>query len=94
MIIAVFLLKILFTTLIVTLIKTKPMEIEEWINEIISGVYGFEVMEECEFVVHNVSRETSLVSFVIRALANPECEGSDEVLSKILEQRKYLNTQT
>jgi len=63
------------------------MKIEDWIEKIINGGGGFKSMEEHEIVIHHIDRETSIAGFVIRALANPKCEGSEDVLKAIEKQR-------
>jgi hypothetical protein len=64
------------------------MEIDTWIKEIIHGSGGFETWEDREMVVHNVSREYSIAAFVIRALSNPVCTGSEDILEAISAQRE------
>lgn len=66
------------------------MKIENWIKEIIDGTGGFKNCEKYELMVHHINREVSIAGWVIRCLANPECEGSQKVLDSILEQRKKV----
>jgi len=67
---------------------TKPEKIEDWIDNVIEGPAGFKSWEEHEFVVHHKSREYSIAAWVIRCLANPECEGSQMVIDSIIERTK------
>lgn len=75
--------------------KSKPKEpkqeitiIDKWIDQAINGGGGFLSYEEHEFVIFHVPREQAVAEWVIRCLANPDCEGSKEVLDSILEQRE------
>jgi hypothetical protein len=63
------------------------MTIEEYCHQIVES---FEAMEEHEIVVHHISREYSLVAFTIRALANVDSEGSQEVINAIVDRRENL----
>jgi len=63
------------------------MTIAEWCQRVIHGVGGFEDKENHELVVYDTSREQAIAAFVLRALANRHCEGSDEVLRLIIEHR-------
>ena len=65
-----------------------PDSLTEWIYRIIEGPSGFKTWEDRECVIHNISREYSIAAFVIRCLANKDCEGSDLVLNAINERRK------
>ena len=75
------------------IIKKKQPEnfIEAWLDKIINGSGGFEDMEEHEFCVF-ADREVAIAEFVIRCLANPNCEGSEEILSSIIKQRSKPTT--
>lgn len=64
----------------------KP-DINNWIQKIINGSSGFHVCEEHEIMIHHISREHSIAAWVIRCLANPDCEGSEDVLKAINKQR-------
>lgn len=63
------------------------MDINKWISNIIEGTAGFKVCEEREIMIHHISRIHSVSAWTIRCLANPECEGSKEVLDSIIKQR-------
>jgi len=63
------------------------MDINKWINRVIKGSAGFETWEDREGIIFHNSREEGIAAFVIRCLANPLCDGSEDVLAAILEQR-------
>ncbi|QMW05365.1 hypothetical protein [Spirosoma foliorum] len=65
------------------------MDVNEFTERIINGDTGFKVWEDREWVVFK-DREKGIADFVIRCLANPHCEGSQEVLDAINERRKEL----
>jgi hypothetical protein len=64
-------------------------DISEWCRRIVSGDTGFSVMEDREFMVfkNSTERDVALVEFVVRALANLDCEGSKDVLAAIARRR-------
>lgn len=64
----------------------------EWVKRIIKGASGFLVFEDREFVVFRDGREVGVAEFVINCLANPQCEGSKEVLDAILQHRNASDT--
>lgn len=66
---------------------SREVNIKEWIEGVINGPGGLLSMEEHEFAVRTKSAEYTAVDWVIRCLANPECEGSGDILSSIQEQR-------
>lgn len=63
------------------------IKIEDWCARIINGTGGFISLEEHELSIFEKGRDIAIVEFVIRALANAECEGSAEILTAILERR-------
>lgn len=63
------------------------IDLHEWVNRTIEGPAGFKVWEDRECVVHHVSREFSIAAFVMRCLANKECEGSEHALNAIIKRR-------
>ena len=64
------------------------MDIKTWIDEVITRPGGFLTYNERElYDFHDKSRDHSVAEFFIRALANPDCEGSLEVLNSIIEHR-------
>jgi hypothetical protein len=66
------------------------MKIEDFVKQIVDGPGGFKTWEDREFVIHKKGRDLSLVSWVIRCLANPKCEGSAYVLEQIALRRDEL----
>ena len=64
--------------------------IAEWIHEVIDGCGGLHDFERCEIAVPNIPRDEAVASFVIKALANPECNGSAGVLDAIMNRRAEL----
>ena len=61
--------------------------IEEWVNKIIFGSGVLHAFEYHEFASCNIDRDEAVARWVIRCLANPKCEGSEEVLTAIVERR-------
>ncbi len=61
-----------------------------WIDRVINGIGGFKSWEDHEYVIFHTSREEGIAAFVIRCLANPKCEGSEDVLKAIQERRKTM----
>ncbi len=49
-------------------------------------------MEHYEFPIYK-DRDVAIVEFTVRALANPDCKDSKEVLEAIREHRNKLNAQ-
>jgi hypothetical protein len=49
-----------------------------------------ETKEEREGVVYHVPKEQAAMAYIIRALANPRCEGSREVLEAIQRRREVV----
>lgn len=66
------------------------MDIPSFITRIVNGPGGFKVQEDREFIVYP-DREVGLAGFVVRCLANPQCEGSQEVLDAILARRAKVS---
>lgn len=66
------------------------MTIDEWIENTIHRSGGFIDFENHEWPIYHKSREYSLAAFVIRALSNPLCAGSGEVLEAIKARRDSL----
>ena len=60
--------------------------IGDWCHKIIHGCGGVDDYEHYEKVVYS-DRDVAIVEFVCRALANPKCEGSQEVLDAICKRR-------
>ena len=68
-------------------LNPKPDFIEQWIQKVINGTGGFKSFERYELPVFDPDRESGIAEFVIKALGNPDCEGSTEVLTAILKNR-------
>lgn len=66
----------------------KEFDINAWINRRLNGLF---VMERYELAVRLGSDEFCASSWIIRCLANPKCEGSQEVLDAIAERRKEVS---
>jgi hypothetical protein len=64
--------------------------ISEWINQIINGPAGMNDFERHELVDWLESDRYCAASWAIRCLANPHCEGSQEVLDAVIEQRERV----
>lgn len=61
-------------------------EMKEWCKRVVHGAGGLRA-----YFAREVKRRATLedaVAFTIRALANPRCEGSAEVLAIIMAQRE------
>ena len=63
------------------------MDIKNWVSQVIKGVGGFLSWEEHEMPTYHNTRDEQIAAFVLRCLANSNCEGSREVLAAIIEQR-------
>lgn len=63
------------------------MNITEWIDKIINGPGGMADFERHEWVDWLDSDRYCAVSWALRCLANPACEGSEDVLQAILDRR-------
>ena len=76
-------------------IPTPPadFDIAAWIHRIISGPTGLETYEEREFVIWHIPPYEVAATWVIRCLANPDCEGSQQVLDSILARRARVSAQ-
>lgn len=59
----------------------------DWCWGVVHGSGGFEAYERHELPLFTCSREQAIAEFVVRALANPKCEGSREVLLAIHKKR-------
>lgn len=67
---------------------TISLDLHDWVARIIDGPTGFKVWEDREGVLHHVSREVSIALFVVRCLANVNCDGSEQVLNAIMRRRR------
>ena len=68
------------------------MDIMTYCEKIITGVGGLHDFERYELAVPNVDRDVATAAWVIRCLANPKSEGSQQVLEAILERRRELSS--
>jgi hypothetical protein len=59
----------------------------QWIKRVYEN---FKAMEEHEIAIHHVDRELAFAEFLVKALANPECEGSEKMLNSITNRRQKL----
>lgn len=69
---------------------SKENPIIQFCRDIIQGVGGLHDYERYELAVPNFDRDICVAIFVIKCLANPKCDGSQEILNLILERRKEL----
>lgn len=67
---------------------TKNDLMPQWVKRIITGIGGFMAWEDNVYVDLYNTREEAIALFVIRCLANPDCNGSEQVLQEIIENRK------
>lgn len=63
------------------------IDIAKWIKGIADDMIAF---ERHEYPIYKVTKRRAAMSYVIRALANPKCEGSDDVLKAIIARRGGL----
>lgn len=63
--------------------------IQQWIEDAINGVGGWKSFETYE-VVASEDRDVAIAEWIIRCLANPQLEGSAEVLAAIIERREQV----
>jgi len=63
------------------------MNILEFSEKIITGVGGLHDFEYHEMATPNYDRDVTVAIWVIKCLANPLCEGSDEAIKAIIEKR-------
>jgi hypothetical protein len=66
----------------------EEFNIKEWVKEAIHGVGGLESYEDHEVADQSEDPRLRGAEWVIRCLANPECEGSRKVLDAIHERRR------
>ena len=66
------------------------MNILEFSEKIINGVGGLHDFEYYEMASPNYDRDVSVAIWVIKCLANPKCEGSEEAVQAIIERRNKL----
>lgn len=68
--------------------------IPEWITQIIDGPAGLHSFEEHEIATPTIPRDEAVAAWVIRCLANPLCEGSEEVFQAIAARREKVKART
>lgn len=73
-----------------TLMTNDESKISHWCRDIIEGVGGLNDFERYELAVPNVSERVWAAAWTLRCLANPKCEGSDDVLRAIMDRRGVL----
>ena len=66
------------------------MDIMQYCEKIITGAGGLHDMERYELATPNCNRDVAVAAWVIKCLANPKSEGSENILSAIIERRKEL----
>lgn len=64
--------------------------VEKWIKDCIEGPGGLLNFEKYEWAVRNDTDEMVAASWIIRCLANPSCEGSEDVFKAIEERREEM----
>ena len=62
--------------------------VADWVKDIIEGPQGMNSFQRHEMVIWNEPERIAAANWVLRCLANPRCEGSDQMLHAILERRK------
>jgi hypothetical protein len=60
------------------------MDISKWIKARIDNLHTF---ERCELASPTIPRDEAVGAWIIRCLANPDCEDSAEMLSAIEKRR-------
>lgn len=71
-------------------ITLQTIDIAEWATRIIEGTGGMNAKELYEWVIFHDSDRVAAAKWTLRCLANPECEGSAEVLQAIMERREKV----
>ena len=62
--------------------------VADWVHDIIEGPQGMNSFQRHEMVIWNEPERIAAANWVLRCLANPRCEGSDQMIHAILERRK------
>lgn len=62
--------------------------IEKWLTNLMNCDGGFAKWEK--HFEYSCPREIAFAAFVLRCLANPECEGSEMVFNSILQDREFF----
>lgn len=66
---------------------TEGIDIYAWIHDVIDGAGGMNSFEDREMVIWNAPDREAAAAWIIRCLANPDCEGSRAVLDSIERRR-------
>ncbi len=66
---------------------TEAFIVRDWCRRIIEGCGGMNDYETHEFPIWDVPDRVAAVEWAVRCLANPQCKGSAEMLSAIIERR-------
>lgn len=61
------------------------MDISAWIKSRIDNLHDF---ERCEAALPTIPRDEAVGAWIIRCLANPECDGSAELIEAIVRRRE------
>lgn len=69
--------------------EVEVFSVMDWIRDVVCGCGGFQDFEKREGAFYS-DRDIALAEFVVRALANPSCNGSDDMVSAIIERRKEV----
>lgn len=67
--------------------KQTEFDIEKWIKEAMEGPGGMRDFDRREHPIYHCSRRIAAASWIVRCLANPKCEGADDMLKAIIAQR-------
>lgn len=70
--------------------KQQTIDIAEWIKRCIEGTGGLLSFEKHEMAVRLASDEVVAADWIIRCLANPNNEGSGDVLQAIIQRREDI----
>lgn len=70
--------------------SNEGLNVSAWCHGIIDGVGGLNDFERYELAIPTVPDRELAAQWTLRCLANPDCKGSAEVLSAIIERRERL----
>jgi len=65
-------------------------QIDKWCEGVILGIGGMNDAEKYELIIWNEPERVAAAKWVIRCLANPACEGSEEVFNAIAARRAKM----
>lgn len=66
--------------------EVETFEVMGWIRDVVCGCGGFQDFERREGAFYT-DRDVALAEFVVRAIANPKCRGSEDMVAAIIERR-------